>query len=537
MPKEQNPLKKARRGEDNLQPEDESIGSESEASGRSSRRSSRHSSDQEPFLANDMIDLIFIEPDEKEFLVAAPQFTHQLFDEKDRLEEVTFMEAPEECRVSIHIRCADLKHMIGVPSGSNAIEQQQLLGCLKKALPAHAEVFLLHGKNAGDDNEDEQEEDQAYFDRLEKFAVETPERGRTKAGQNSSAECAAPGKLVHSFIQDGDNFEIYLASARDAGASELLHRAERIAMWFIETADSIDFSDERWQVLFLYRRCRQYIDAAGRKKTGEILSLAGYFTLFTFHNPFAGSKLRVCQALIFPHLQGRGLGRELLLYTYKMAYQDESISEITVEDPAPGFQSLRDSVDLEWLYQHNGHTRRMTSAALKHDDAEMVARKLKLTMLQGEYLAEIEQYAALLEQAEALGGSDSESGSKMLEETLKPLRLLVKRRLLRQFPDMKTLPKAKMQKELDTLYAEQQVRFEAGRKTRKRLFAISSQKPLDAEPRRANLYSAASQSPSPSKVPISDKTSLSKEKTYKAQVELDRQCVIKMKLSSPSKSV
>jgi len=444
------------------------------------------------FRANDMIDLIFIEPDEKEYLVAVPQYTHQFFDVENHLEEVTFMEAPDECRVSIYVRCSDYKQLIGVPAASSGREQQQLLGCLKKAIPADAEVFLLHGNNNGEDDEEEEEKDRKYFERVEAFAVEppvpflspVPAPAATDAASASAAAVTDPsqgsklsrgiGKHLHTFEQGNDVFEIYIATAKDAGAQELLQRAECLALWYIETADSVDFQDERWQVLFLYRRCRNYRNAAGRKVKGEVLSIAGYFTLFTFHNPFAGSKMRVCQALILPHLQGRGLGRELLLCTYRLAREQPNVTELTVEDPAPGFQSLRDAVDLEWMYSHWAEPKPQaaTSPVLKTEDVSIAAGKLKLTPAQVEYLSEAEQYACLKLQAEALGGADSEAGKVFLDTNMKPLRLQVKRRLLRQQPDVKALPKAQMQSELEARYTEQQQRFERSCKARARLLKI-----------------------------------------------------------------
>jgi ribosomal protein S18 acetylase RimI-like enzyme len=100
--------------------------------------------------------------------------------------------------------------------------------------------------------------------------------------------------------------------------------------------DSVDFADERWEVLYLYNSNTENIsniDNNGSSSSGNgsnsiesselmnenmfeegpIRNFAGYMTLFTFHNPFLGSKMRVCQVLVLPHMQGRGLGREMLL--------------------------------------------------------------------------------------------------------------------------------------------------------------------------------------------------------------------------------
>jgi GNAT superfamily N-acetyltransferase len=54
--------------------------------------------------------------------------------------------------------------------------------------------------------------------------------------------------------------------------------------------------------------------------------------------------MRVCQALILPPYQGRGLGRQMLLQVYRVAAERDSVVEVAVEDPAPGFQRQRDAV-------------------------------------------------------------------------------------------------------------------------------------------------------------------------------------------------
>ena len=151
------------------------------------------------------------------------------------------------------------------------------------------------------------------------------------------------------------SFEMHLASAKDAGAQELLLKAELIAKWYIETADSVNFADERWEVLNLHRKDSTGIVEVDKSAAdSEIFtySFAGYMTLFTFNNPFLGSKIRVCQAFVLPHMQGRGLGRMMLLAVYQLAKSRPSIVEVTVEDPAPAFEKLRDSTDCEWALMH-----------------------------------------------------------------------------------------------------------------------------------------------------------------------------------------
>ncbi len=416
--------------------------------------------DEEPFRGNDMIDLVFMEPDDADDLLAEPQFTHQVFDEEEHLEEVRFMEAPENCRVTINIRCSDYKHLVGIPAGSSTEEQDKLIECIKKALPDDAEIHRLHGNNNGDD--EDEENDATYLDRIDTFAAE----------RDDNTCSTAPGKLLYTFKRGKDSYEIYLASGADSGVADIIKRAEALAMWYIETADSVDFAgDSRWQALLLYRRCDTCRDSTGRVVHKKVLSLAGYYTLFTFHNPFAGSKLRVCQALILPHLQGKGLGRELLLCTYRLVHDpSQGLVEVTVEDPAPGFQSLRDACDIEWL-----HTQTSSYDISSNDsnEIEALAHKLRITIGQAVYLREVSQYATLKDKYHQIDNNDNSDGVQSIsleaENQWKAFRLTIKRRFLKEKPEIKNLTKPKMQEELEALYNEQRERYERGYKTRQRL--------------------------------------------------------------------
>jgi histone acetyltransferase 1 len=183
--------------------------------------------------------------------------------------------------------------------------------------------------------------------------------------ENNSMHHKLPfGTLIECFIVDNQIFEIFLVTAKDTGATEFLNKAEKVAIWFIETADSVDFSDERWEALFLFRKNIKNIttntstttttttlitelsSSDTTQETDEVF-FAGYFTLFTFNNPIVGSKIRICQALILPHLQNFGLGKKMLHTIHKLANERSHVVEITVEDPAVAFQRLRDVVDFE----------------------------------------------------------------------------------------------------------------------------------------------------------------------------------------------
>jgi histone acetyltransferase 1 len=160
-----------------------------------------------------------------------------------------------------------------------------------------------------------------------------------------------PGDLYKSIdivSDDGDckTFDVYIgAPYKDARLREVQCRAETLSFFYIDAASTADFTDTRWRLLHLYQR-------GVRDVEGKIISnplFAGFITLFEFHNPLRFDRpvsSRICQLLVLPPYQRKGLGKELIKCAYSVA-QDLNSFEVTVEDPADGFKKLRDVIDLE----------------------------------------------------------------------------------------------------------------------------------------------------------------------------------------------
>lgn len=291
---------------------------------------------------------------EYQYFNSKPTYTHQLFDEEkiSFLSDVTFNAfnatynsvgkgsdgARSKPELLIYVKCDDLSHYATTRMITLQADKETLMDHIKSSLPTSS---ICH---VGDE---------CSFDSLvsESSVVTVP-------GSLLSAPSTFLDGSVRNYIQlpsSLSSFEMHLASAKDSGAQELLHRAELIAKWYIETADSVNFADERWEVLNLHRK--DSFDLTGVNDSAahaeaSTYSFAGYMTLFTFNNPFLGSKIRVCQAFVLPHMQGKGLGRMMLLAVYNLAKSRSSIVEVTVEDPAPAFERLRDSTDCEWALMY-----------------------------------------------------------------------------------------------------------------------------------------------------------------------------------------
>jgi hypothetical protein len=177
------------------------------------------------------------------------------------------------------------------------------------------------------------------------------------------------------------------------------------------------------------------------------------------------------------------------LEVYALAAQREAIMEVTVEDPCEGFQRLRDVVDLEWALMRimpslheftcDAITNKISVPNAQDMDVSTIARKLKVVPAQMEFILDTISYHRLVRQQQKSDSMQGESvvGQKrpivdvslLPDETsaatvvdaMKKFRLKVKKQILKANGDLKGLSKRDMQKELEIMYKESQVRFEA----------------------------------------------------------------------------
>jgi GNAT superfamily N-acetyltransferase len=367
---------------------------------------------------NDLLTIHYLkDTDDSPFHSFPPSYTHQLFDE----ERILVDNESIDLKIDLEIRIPDLQSTLKISNASDDIKSfvtQQIT----PFLTSEPFEFKFH----------ETHDPQKVFD-----------------------------------LGADEKYELYLMTYRDQGANELLKRAEKIAMWYIETASSIDFEDDKWEVLFLIKR-----DSMNRT------SFIGYYTLYTFHNPFLGSKLRICQVLILPPFQGLGLGRRMLLFIYSLVQSRSHVTEITVEDPAESFQNLRDLVDLEWSLCYQPTLRSSQELKLIPSQFHFIQNAIEFhqiqTCLAPPEKAEEEEgkgnLAIKKRSFEENSAVTSDSGDAVAQKTrrsqnewiqkMKEFRLRNKRYLLQQNGDLKGLDKTTMQKELGKLYDALEKRFQ-----------------------------------------------------------------------------
>jgi hypothetical protein len=259
---------------------------------------------------------------------------------------------------------------------------------------------------------------------------------------------AAIGSLLHSIpFQNDKTLQLRLSTYKTPGAAEALQILEKLSLWYIETADSIDFTDERFELLLAYTNNNVLSD-----HNENNVSVAGYMTLFTFINPFAGNKIRICQALVMPHLHGYGIGREMILSVYRLAQNRPDITEVTVEDPAEGFSRLRDVVDCEWVFIHKSYEGMVDA---KEEDKVLIAKRLKITLSQYIFAIETLEYMQL-KSVITTNDVDDETD----DDVLRVFRLKVKRRLMKDHSEIKSASKDKMRIYLEELYEERRERYD-----------------------------------------------------------------------------
>ncbi|KAL7478608.1 hypothetical protein ACHAW6_004370 [Cyclotella cf. meneghiniana] len=272
------------------------------------------------------------------------------------------------------------------------------------------------------------------------------------------------GRIVKSYLRKINKskaeakFVITMAEGTEKEASDYQESIQKLARWFIESADDIDLSgnsDNRedgggyWSVLYLFRE-HSVCHGEDNDTVEHIVrySLAGYLTLFHFHAPFKkpepGIVLRVCQALIFPPYQRAGHGSEMLhsVYEYAEKYAPEGskIVEVNVEDPAPGFIALRNCVDYSRFSKlvaatpgitdsRPGVTEKDFFSSLSEETFVKITILLKITKRQAQIVHEMYTLEQLMKWRQQTLDASNENCRESIRDMETQYRLMIKKSL------------------------------------------------------------------------------------------------------------
>mmetsp|Transcript_11716 Transcript_11716/g.23123 ORF Transcript_11716/g.23123 Transcript_11716/m.23123 type:complete len:503 (+) Transcript_11716:35-1543(+) len=229
------------------------------------------------------------------------------------------------------------------------------------------------------------------------------------------------GELVESVpgSKEGETLELLHFTADTPEATTFVNRLQTLVLWTIETGSGIKVPDPAWNIYTLYSRT----EAAGH----PVYSLVGFITAYRYwvydrtSKSVEKSRLRVSQAVVLPPFQRKGHGARMLKAVYKAAQADPKVLDVSVEDPSPDFQALRDVTDLG-VIRDGGDL-----AALTGDTPPLaeLGGRYKLTPTQMKRLAEAAQFVMLGLTDPA---ADPEGGSG----AQRALRLRIKQRMYKQ---------------------------------------------------------------------------------------------------------
>lgn len=142
-----------------------------------------------------------------------------------------------------------------------------------------------------------------------------------------SAALADGGELVVKAFR--------LASAPDH-VKALHARLEPLLLFYVDGANYIEADDPKWELLLAVQR----INGAD--------VVVGFSTAYHFYAYPDRARLRFSQVLVLPPFQGRGVGGHLLRAAYAIARRSGYL-DLTVEDPTPNLQRLREKLELQDL--------------------------------------------------------------------------------------------------------------------------------------------------------------------------------------------
>jgi len=145
------------------------------------------------------------------------------------------------------------------------------------------------------------------------------------------------GEKITEFKRGDRIFEVYKSTKADPGFIQWYLRLETFIMWYIDGAIYIDTEDGQWDYYVTFEKYKN-------DELENSFAVAGFSTVFRYYVYPEKIRPRISQILIFPPFQRMGLGADFL-QTICMQYHRKDVLELTMEDPSPEIQRVRDFND------------------------------------------------------------------------------------------------------------------------------------------------------------------------------------------------
>ncbi|KAJ2397266.1 histone acetyltransferase 1 [Coemansia sp. RSA 2559] len=188
--------------------------------------------------------------------------------------------------------------------------------------------------------------------------IETPMRNQLSANalcsskQEFASRVAADtrefrphGKKCHEYVHQDTTYEIYDNAFDSEEFCEYHRRMQTFMLFYIEGAQFIDTSDEKWRVFTVFEKLvLQGVTS---------YSLVSYCTMYQFFHYPDRKRPRISQFLVLPPFQGQGHGSQLYRFIYSLVQRTPEYVDLTVEDPSESFDDMRDRNDMRFLLDHH----------------------------------------------------------------------------------------------------------------------------------------------------------------------------------------
>lgn len=187
-------------------------------------------------------------------------------------------------------------------------------------------------------------------------------------------------------------YQIFHADHNTKNFNQFQARMQTLVMWFIESANMIDFGDPRWDCFMIFEKFNPSTSGGCSStpvSTEDRYYFAGYATVYCYYAYPDKTRPRVSQMLILPQYRRNGLGTTLLQSIYDYYKKQPATLDITAEDPDEEFIAMRDLLDCKNCLQLDSFQPERLREGWTEEIAKEAQEKLKLCRRQSRKVYEI----------------------------------------------------------------------------------------------------------------------------------------------------